>query len=57
MFFRGDRKTVPASRYGAAISIIEATGWTYAQVLAQPDDLIDEFLIRLQKRARVQKEK
>jgi hypothetical protein len=54
MAYKGLRKRVPSARYGGLLDIIEATGWTYDELLAQPWDLVTEMLIRLQKRALAQ---
>ena len=47
MFYKGSRKTLPGSIYGVTIDILETTGWTYDEYLAQPADLIDEMEIRM----------
>lgn len=51
----GGRKTLPSSRYGEALAVMEAMHWTYDEYLAQPYDLIDEELTRLNKRALAEK--
>lgn len=51
MFYKGQRRTVPSARYGGLVDIIEATGWTLAELFAQPWDLITEMTVRQQKRA------
>lgn len=55
MLYARSRHSVPSARYGAALDVMEALGWTYEQYLAAPYDLIDEEMIRLQKRALAQK--
>lgn len=47
MFYAGSRKTLPGSIYGVVIDVLETTGWTYEEYLAQPADLIDEMETRL----------
>lgn len=54
MAYKGLRKRVPAARYGALLDVIEATGWTYDELLAQPWDMVTEMMIRLQKRSLAQ---
>ena len=51
MLYSGGRKTVPASRYGKALNIMETMHWTWDEYLEQPADMIEEMTIRLQKRA------
>ena len=51
MAFKGQRKTIPSARYGPALAVIEATGWTWEEYLAQPWDLVAEFIVRLDKQA------
>lgn len=51
MLYMGLRHTVPSSRYARELNIIDATGWTYDQVLAAPADLIDEIEARLRGKA------
>ena len=51
----GGRRGVPASRYGSALMVMEEMGWTYAEYLAQPWDLIAEAETRLNKRALAEK--
>jgi hypothetical protein len=51
MLYKGLRNTVPHSRYGNEIMVIEATGWTDDEYNAQPWDMVTELGIRLQKRA------
>jgi hypothetical protein len=51
MAYRGQRKTVPSSRYAAILDVIEAMHWTLDEYLAQPYDLIDELKTRLRKQA------
>jgi len=55
MAFRGSRKTLPSARYAAALNVIEATGWTWDEYLAQPWDLVVELETRIAKRALAQK--
>ncbi len=52
MLYAQQRHTLPSSRYGAVLDVIEATGWTWEQYLAQPADMITELHIRLRERAR-----
>lgn len=47
MFYAGSRKTLASSIYGVVIDVLETTGWTYEEYLAQPADLIDEMETRL----------
>ncbi len=47
MFYKGSRKTLPGSVYGVTIDVLETTGWTYDEYLAQPADLIDEMETRM----------
>jgi len=56
MFYRGQRSTLPSSRYGGALDCMEAMGWTYEQYCSQPALLIYELHVRLQKRALVERE-
>jgi hypothetical protein len=51
MWYKGQRHTLPSSRYAGALGIMEAMQWTYQEYLDQPADLIDELEIRLEKRA------
>ena len=55
MAFKGYGKTMPSSRYAAALNVIEATGWTYDEYLAAPWDLVVEEEVRIAKRALAQK--
>lgn len=57
MLYRGSRRTVPSTRFGAYLEIIEETGWTWQQLVAQPADLVDEYIVKLSARARVQEER
>ena len=50
MAFKGQRKGVPSARYAGICDVIETTGWTYDEVMAQPWDLVEELHIRLRKR-------
>lgn len=52
MYFKGQRKTVPSSRYWSYLLIIEETGWTLNDILDAPADLITEMAIRITKRNR-----
>lgn len=54
MWYAGSRRSVPASRYGLELMVMEAMHWTLDEYLAQPDDLIDELTIRLTKRAQAE---
>ncbi len=58
MLYKGLRPkgTVPSSRYCRELDIIEATGWTHDEYLAQPADLVTELHIRLVKRAAAQRQ-
>ena len=47
MFYGGQRKTLASSLYGVMIDVMETTGWTYEEYLAQPADLVDEMETRL----------
>jgi hypothetical protein len=51
MAYKGLRKTVPHARYGSILDVLQETGWTLDEYLAQPYDLIDELTVRLQKQA------
>lgn len=56
MFYRGNRKTVPSSRYGNLTELIEATGWDYWTLMQQPEDLVDEMIVKIGARNRIQNE-
>jgi len=51
MWFRGQRKTLPSSRYADYLAIAEAYGWTYDDYLNAPAELVDEMRLRLRARA------
>jgi hypothetical protein len=53
MFYAGQRKTLASSLYGVTIDVLELTGWTYDEYLAQPADLIDEMETRMVAKAKV----
>lgn len=55
MMFSGSRSTVPSSRYGAEIAVIEMTHWTHEQYLSQPWDLVIEIMTIIDKRNLAQK--
>jgi hypothetical protein len=56
MLYRGSRSDVPSSAYGNLLDLIEMTGWTLDLIGDAPADLIDEMMLKMQKRALVQKE-
>ena len=51
----GGRKTLPSSRYGNALTVMEALHWTWQEYLDAPWDLVEEELTRLNKRALAEK--
>jgi len=57
MAFGGRRKGVPASLYGGAIAVMEAFGWSWAEYLAAPDELVCEMEARLAGRAAAERER
>lgn len=61
MYFAGQRKTLPASRYGDLLALMDATGWSYDEALSfyerAPEDLYREFEIRLWKKGVAAEEK
>ena len=56
MAFGGRRKGVPASLYGEAIAVMEAFGWSWAEYLAAPDELVVEMECRLAGKAAAERE-
>lgn len=54
VFYRGKRKTVPSSRYGVWLELMEAMGWDWWTLMEQPADLVDEMIVKLSARNRVQ---
>lgn len=57
MLYTGQRTSVPSTRYGWMLDVIEATGWTLEELRTQPMDLIEELHIRLSKRAKAEQER
>jgi len=53
---KGLARTVPASRYGTAISVMAAMGWGWEEYRAAPTDLVDEVMELLTARDRVANE-
>jgi hypothetical protein len=51
----GARKTVRGSRYGDEIAIMEHMHWTIQELDAQPADLVDELIARMNGQARAEK--
>jgi len=55
MFYDGQIDSIPSSRYGTEISVMETMHWSWAEyqdaVHNAPAELMDELLIKLQKRA------
>ena len=48
---------MPSSRYGRELDVIEAMHWTDGEYLAQPADLVDELMTRIEKRALADRKK
>jgi hypothetical protein len=56
MFYGGRRKSLVSGAYGVIIDVLESTGWTWEEYLAQPADLIDEMETRMVAKAKVSAE-
>lgn len=53
MLYEGQRRTVPSSKYGALLDLMERYGGTIEEWGEAPDELVQEALIRLQIEAKV----
>ena len=56
MAYRGTRKTIPSSRYGGLLEIMETTGWDWWTLQEQPADLVDEMLVKHTAKNRIEAE-
>jgi hypothetical protein len=47
---------VPSSKYGNFLELMEITGWDWWTLRQQPADLVDEMIVKLGARNRIQAE-
>jgi len=52
MLYEGSRKSVPASKYGALLDLMERYGGTIGEWGDAPDELVTEALVRMQAEAK-----
>jgi hypothetical protein len=57
LFFRNGKGIVDSSRWGLELEIIEAFGWSHAEYLAAPHELILEAHVKMTKRALIENER
>jgi len=55
MLYEGRRSTVPASKHGVELDLMERYHWTHQECGDAPDELITEALVRMHTEAKVRK--
>jgi len=54
MAYSGQRKSLPSSRWGHVIDVLEETHWSFEAYCEAPGELVDELQIRIAARREVE---